>query len=75
MTADELHAFLIRTGWHSETLAQVLARDHRTVRRWRKGTLAIPDDEARWIVALDDWLARHPPPMRKLFTLSVFTGA
>jgi len=68
MTADELHAFLTRMDWNIQTLADALARDHRTLRRWRKGTLAIPDDEAQWIEALDDWLARHPPPMRKLFT-------
>jgi hypothetical protein len=64
MTADEFRACLDALDWSQRSLARLLDRDERMVRRWASGQYDIPDEVAGWLRALAAFHAHHPPPLR-----------
>lgn len=44
MTADEFAEILDRLEWSDTLLARVVGVNRRTVRRWARGDVPVPDD-------------------------------
>jgi hypothetical protein len=62
MTSTEFRACLATLDWSPRSLAHLIDRDERMVRRWGSGQYTIPDDVADWLATLAAFHDRHPPP-------------
>ena len=75
MTPTRLRECLKMLRWSQHELARRLGRSEGNIRQMARGTVAVPPEIAGWLEAiapraatlldaLDDLMARHPPPTR-----------
>jgi len=64
MTADELKYTMARIGWGASALARHLGYNFQGIAEWRLGRNRVPEPVAVWLVKVDAWLAKNPPPKR-----------
>jgi ribosome-binding protein aMBF1 (putative translation factor) len=63
MTPTQFRACLDTLDWSQRSLARLLDRDERMVRRWASGQCTIPEDVAEWLTTLAAFHAKHPVPL------------
>ena len=64
MSPDRLRECLAVLAWSQRSLAVLIDRDERQVRRWAAGDYDIPEDVAAWLEKLVRFHERNPPPKR-----------
>jgi ribosome-binding protein aMBF1 (putative translation factor) len=63
--AARLRAALDHLHWSCRSLAAILGRDERRVRRWAAGDYEPPEDVLAWLERLAAFHDAHPPPARE----------